>query len=210
MAHAASTLGTNAIFLRSTYFAWRPAPPPGQDQPFVREVRQPNLLDVERALAQTRLLFRSAAVIALSSTRGTGPVITVLEGGPDVSPLLTAEPRIVELRMTSPLEVLLEIPPYWYPVLGGSLLLLAERICTFGPRVSAARKRSLLEAAVWDAERKRVAEGQADALAQLLLDQGPERDGPRGPDYLDVLDPTQRVRLRRSRPEANERRTRTG
>jgi hypothetical protein len=61
-----------------------------------------------------------------------------------------------------------------------------------------------LEAAVWDAERKRVAEGQADALAQLLLDQGPERDGPRGPDYLDVLDPTQPDPLEATRETSEE------
>jgi hypothetical protein len=56
-------------------------------------------------------------------------------------------PTVPRLRTDSPMDVLLSIPPSLEALGGlGGLVLVAERVCTFGPRVKAQRRRLELEA----------------------------------------------------------------
>jgi hypothetical protein len=76
--------------------------------------------------------------------------------------------RIASIEMRSPLVVVVEIPVAAYPALIPGLLLLAHRICRFGPRVSASRAKDMRDRALYDRQRKLILEGKADGFAIAL------------------------------------------
>lgn len=94
---------------------------------------------------------------------------------------------VVALRMGSPLEILVEIPPATWPLLGLGLLALAERIATMPVRIARKRREELLKSAMLDRQTSLVSNGRADVLAELLLRDG---HGPsKAPDEIAFLDP---------------------
>jgi excisionase family DNA binding protein len=147
---------------------------------------EPVLHDVAAAVSQTERYIRYAEVLSI----GDWPdgVLAPDEQAtfarslklPPESPY-----RLVTVRMGSPLEIVLHLSPEAWTAIGFGLVLLAERICTFGPRVSRRRKRALLEATIYDEARKELLAGRADGLALSLLSEGP----PGGPTRIDFLDP---------------------
>jgi hypothetical protein len=101
---------------------------------------------------------------------------------------LTRSPRhhdlysVVSIKMRSPLQVAVAIPPEAYPALVPGLVLLAYKICRFGPRVSAARAKDLRDKAMYDQQKKLILEGKADAFAFVLAEHPM-------PDRMDFLGP---------------------
>lgn len=95
---------------------------------------------------------------------------------------------VVSLRMDSPLEIVLEIPLVAWPGIAIGLLALAERIATMPVRIARKRKEEMLQSAILDKQTQLVSDGRADVLAELLLQQGPDRQV-RGPDDIAFLDP---------------------
>jgi hypothetical protein len=95
---------------------------------------------------------------------------------------------VTALRMGSPLEVLVEIPPSLWPFLALGLLALTERITTLPVRIARKRKEELLKSAILDRQTALVNDGRADVLAQLLIQEGPHRDE-RAPNEVLFLDP---------------------
>ena len=95
---------------------------------------------------------------------------------------------VIALRMGSPLDILVEIPPATWPLLGFGLLALTERLATMPVRIARKRKQELLKSAMLDRQASIVNEGRADALAELLLREGPDRPS-RAPDEVTFLDP---------------------
>lgn len=95
---------------------------------------------------------------------------------------------VIALRMGSPLEVLVAIPLIAWPGIAIGLLALAERVTTMPVRITRKRKAELLKIAILDKQTQLVKDGQADVLAKLLLEEGPERR-PHAPDEIVFLDP---------------------
>jgi hypothetical protein len=175
----------DSILVRASYFEWK-GTFPTENGP--RVTPAPTLRDIERALAQLGLFFNYAARITPHISEGSGELLRSQKTTRiRYAGHLGREPRLVSLHMGSPLHVVFEVEQYL--VASGGLVLLAERIATFGPRVSAKRKKALLEAAKYDAAHQQVVNAQADVLGDLLLEGGPSRPGPRGPDRLDFVDP---------------------
>lgn len=68
-----------------------------------------------------------------------------------------AIPRVGRMRAESPLEVVLSLPPAFHTVGAiGALIIVAERVCTFGPRVRAKRRQWQLEAERFRGELQRL------------------------------------------------------
>lgn len=98
--------------------------------------------------------------------------------------------QVVSVQMKSPFTVLLAIPARKASGFGLGLLLLAERICTFRPRVSRKRKEEVLRGELLDLAKRQVLDGYADALAtQILGNLDVGRLAP-GPSRVDLLDPS--------------------
>jgi hypothetical protein len=96
--------------------------------------------------------------------------------------------EVVSIDMRSPLAIAVAFP--WFALKAGgfvgAVLMLAERICTFGPRVSRKRKEELLRAAAFDNALKSFERRErADVIALELIKDGL---GHR-PDHMDFLDP---------------------
>lgn len=182
MASAANVGTTSLLLLRATYFEWQDQRPV-EDYPAALPL--PTLEDTERALAQLRLYL----VLAHRIPSGDEGAVYILTGQQQAEAQESGfEPQLIGLHMGSPLTVLLHMPPQYLVGSALGLLLLAERICTFGPRVTAKRKKWLLEAATADAGLRQIREAQADVLSSVLLGEGPDRLAPRGPDRLDFID----------------------
>jgi DNA-binding CsgD family transcriptional regulator len=124
-----------------------------------------------RAVRQLELLIEYAPLV-MPETRGRGGLVTV-----------------VSARMDSPLEVVLEIPAVAWPGIAIGLLALAERITTTPVRIARNRKEKLLEIAILDKQIELVKAGRADALAQLLLREGPRPATSSGPYEIAFVDP---------------------
>lgn len=99
-----------------------------------------------------------------------------------------ADVSVIALRMGSPLEILVEIPPATWPLLGFGLLALTERLATMPVRIARKRKEELLRSAMLARQTSMVIDGRADALAELLLREGPHRLS-RAPDEVSFMDP---------------------
>jgi hypothetical protein len=147
---------------------------------------EPVLYDVAAAVAQGERYIRYAEVLAIAdwpdgvlAPEEQAAFARSLKSPPE-SPY-----RVVTVRMGSPLEIVLHLPPEAWTAMAFGLVLLAERICTFGPRVSRRRRRPLLEATVCDEARKDLLAGRDDGPALSLLSEGP----PGGPTHIDFLDP---------------------
>jgi hypothetical protein len=130
-------------------------------------------------MRQLRRLIQFAPAVVMdeaSRNRAKAEMLRrmVEEFVPETDVVLPARPRLLSVEMKSPLTVVIELP--WESVIfmGAGLLLLAERICTFKPRVSRKRKEELLKATVLDKVTETVAAARADALAQVLLDESQE------------------------------------
>jgi hypothetical protein len=96
-------------------------------------------------------------------------------------------PTVLRLRTDSPMDVLLSIPPS-LEALGGlsGLVRLAERVCTFGPRVKAQRRRWEVEAEKLKRELDQahphdrgIIEQQIENVASIIAYR---------PDFLEVAD----------------------
>lgn len=99
--------------------------------------------------------------------------------------------HVVVLRMNSPLEVILEIPPPLWVVAGFGFIALAERIAIAPVRISRKRKEEILKSAQLDHKIKTIAEMRADALAETLQ---ANHDDPPRPELgflIDVDDATE-------------------
>jgi hypothetical protein len=94
--------------------------------------------------------------------------------------------RLVRVEMGSPLTVLLEYPKELVVPTLLSIVLLAERICTFKPRVSAKRKEWMVKEAQADLETLRIKAAQADVHAPSLREAGPRLG--EGPSQFEVID----------------------
>lgn len=137
------------------------------------------IYQVDEYLASARLLSQPDWSEFFRSPAGSPLGLTRSERGPE----------LIRIEMGSPLQILLHLSPAELVSMGVGLLLLAERICTMGPRVSRKRKEELFKAAVYDKAREDVLRGRADSLALELLND--DRNGlprPR-PDYVDFVDP---------------------
>jgi len=172
----------HTLLLRTTYFLDDLSDMPVAQQPLFVPAGPPCLSDVARAITQTDDFIRAAHLLG----QPNWPSPRELLGRYRVDQF-GAKPytRVVSIEMRSPLAIVVDLPTSLGLVgtcLG--LVLLAERICKFGPRVSRTRKEDLLRAAVSDRARARVLEGRADALALQLLEVGAEPL-----DRIDLIDP---------------------
>jgi hypothetical protein len=159
-----------AMVLRATYFTERRGGPRGG----AWERRWVHLYEVERALGQVRELLDVAPFVQSRIERS--------------APL----PTLRSLEMRSPLQLVLQLDPEYVGIAGFGLLLIAERLCTFGPRVSRRRQEEFLKAEGLQTERDRLRRlSEAEALAWDLSRKGPRAtpSTPRGPDTLDFLLP---------------------
>ena len=106
----------------------------------------------------------------------------------DVAPK-SAEDQVsvISIEMRSPLTAVLEIPPTLWPVLGGGLLLLVERIATAPVRIARKQKEELLKIAALDQRIRQAQAGRADGFSDLLREEGPR--GSTGPTEVIFVDP---------------------
>ena len=147
------------------------------------EPPQPNLRDVAAAVAQTERYIRCAEILTLNWPADLPP--QAADARLKLSSPAGCPYRVVTIRMGSPLEIVLRLPSLAWPPIALGLVMLAERICTFGPRVSQKRKRDLLEATIYQQAQQELLAGRADGLALGLLSEGPAE----GPTHIDFLDP---------------------
>ena len=154
-----------------------------------QEPTPPRLRDVAAALVQTERYIRCAEVLMRSDwpdgDRSPEDQAAFARSGMSITSHPETSYRVVSVRMVSPLEIVIHLSPEAWTAIAVGLVLLAERICTFGPRVSRTRRRALFEATVYEEARQDLLAGRADGLALSLLSEGPAE----GPTHIDFLDP---------------------
>ncbi len=180
------------LLLRVAYFGGH------EDAEAAKYSVRPTLTDVAAAFNQIDSLIRAATLLnATGSTEWQESDARSALAGYSADTWLWDQGRydgiavVTAIEMRSPLTFVVHLAP---EILGGgllvSLVLLAERICTFRPRVSAHREAELFKGAVFSEARKELLAGRADGLALQLLREGPSGGDGRGPTQMDLIDAT--------------------
>jgi hypothetical protein len=177
-ASEASTAGLGDVLLRTIYF------PEGEEADNFAPAKV-GLLDVAEAVAQVAKFLQGAFVLAEWDD-------LPFHGHPatrwQIAESRASSMEIVSISMESPLAVVLKLPATVIAKIADSAVDLAERICTFPPRVSAARHKAFMEKALYQRQRALIEEGRADGVALQLI--SPLVAGsPVLPARVDFLDP---------------------
>lgn len=165
------TITTSALLLRATYFAKYGAP---------RSVRE-----VAEACVQLREYLNDVDLL--------NDAISPRPSEALAGQIRAHKLKVISIEMRSPLAVVLEVPAETVPVLGLSLILLAERVATFGPRVSRRRKEELVRAAKLDHELSTTLAAKADMLAKRNLEPFANQSRPDRIDLLDAEEPDEEL-----------------
>jgi hypothetical protein len=207
MAEAALAVGITTTLMRASYFTRTELmPTDGVGEPKPTLLRDPTLEDVERAVRQMRLFLRYVELLPgrSNNVRLRHELIAEeMRRNPDAIDFPAYRLRTIS---TGSLQITIDLAHWWLAMGPLGLVLLAEKISTFKPRVHRQREEDLLAAAKARLDRNALAaeaaralrgegrgaasmqaaramltegrdlEATVTALGRLLTDEGPDRD----------------------------------
>jgi hypothetical protein len=167
-----------AVLLRTTFFT--------DDSDDFAPERQ-SMHQAAEAVAQVARFLDAAFLLAEWDEWGERGDVSAFERMSRAQDHASSSIEIVSISMNTPLDVVLKIPATVIVKLGEGVLVLAEKVCTFGPRVSAGREEERMRKALARQQRKLIEEGRADALVLQVLGGGAPTYGVR-PTRMDFID----------------------
>jgi hypothetical protein len=179
MATVAQERALQSLIVRVTYSVSRdPERRGGMDVnlPTGIDTTRDSLKSASAAMLQTASILDAAYRL---NNPDAGPVYRPATGPADVA--------LVSIMMESPLTVVVALASGGIAALGYGLVAIAERICTFRPRVSRMRKEELVRAADLD---RLLDERALGRLEMLKLTLEAEADGI-APERIDFMDPSE-------------------